>query len=217
MSRMLATITAVSIGAAPSWAAGDNEPPPLLFELVINGESFVVEANRQTQLKSTKNPGTTYDVSLQLATNQQWLLNDVRFKYDGRFAVNDDGSNSNRTATLEHELGFSMVVMDLGKAPDDPNEREKLAQRLADSIAGSYRNGGATDLTISKPAAKKFEHSAGYGLTISYTDAGEKLFADVYVLVSGGKACAVILNYKQADAGDARPIAQVTLDSIMRK
>lgn len=217
MRYLLAVLAITAVVGA--WVAAqepaNNEVPPLVFELSINGESFLIEPDTQNELKSKS--GAVYKVALRLARQQRWVLNTVRFDYDGGFSVDDDNQRDNRTATLTHELGFNIVVMDLG-AQLAPADRQKVLKSIADSMAASYKKSGATGVTESKPAAVKLAKSAGDELKIDYVDQNRQPSATRVLVVDTGKgAAACIVNYPKAREKELAPLAKLTLDSLRSK
>lgn len=211
----------VALGLLAGWslaaAAPRDEVPPLVFELSIDGETFLIEPEKQMELKSKDNPGKTYKVALRLAQRQRWVLNTIRFEYDGAFKVDDDNEAETRTATLTHELGFSLAVMDVGPAPEKA-AATKLVQQLADSMANSYKQGGATEVTVAKPADRKFGALSGQEIRIDYVDRNKKKSTTLVTLIVAGKqAGACVLSYPTAREAEVMPMAKVTLESMSAK
>jgi hypothetical protein len=208
----------VVLGLLAGWslAAGPkDEVPPLVFELSIDGETFLIETEKQVDLKSKA--GKTYKVALRLAQRQRWALNTIRFEYDGAFHVDDDNEADTRTATLTHELGFSLAVIDLGPAPEKAGAL-KLVQQLADSMVKSYKQGGATDVTLAKPADRKFGELSGQEIRINYVDRNKKMSTTlVSLIVAGKQAGACVLSYPTDREADVLPLAKVTLESMSAK
>lgn len=202
----------------PSWAAPlRDDVPPLVFELSIDGETFLIEPEKQVDLKSKDRPGTIYKVALRLAQRQRWVLNNIRFEYDGAFRVDDDNETATRTATLTHELGFSLAVIDLGVAPT-PTEAPKILEQLSGSLAASYKQGGATEVTVLKPVDKKFGKSAGKEVRIDYVDRNKKKSTTLIALIPSGKqAGACVLNFPTEREADIVSLAKVTLETIAAK
>ena len=91
---------------------------------MINGEIFLIEANRLHKLSSKQKPGVAYEVALRVAPTQQLKLNSVQFEYDRLGTVEDDRGPLRRTVRLTHELGFSMLITELGGPlkPEDQDE-----------------------------------------------------------------------------------------------
>ena len=56
--------------------------PPSTYEVQINGENFLVEANRQVKLESRAKPGVSYTVAIRLARRSACRLNTIQFEYD---------------------------------------------------------------------------------------------------------------------------------------
>jgi len=217
MRRWLIALVPLSI-AAFAWAADSgSDAPPLVYELSINGESFFIEPERQVDLKSKQNPGTTYKVALRLAPHQRWVMNTIRFEYDGGFSIDDDNDLETRTATLKHAQGFSLVVMDFGEVLG-ANSRTKMLEKLTESITGSYRGAGATDLNIGKPVDRKYATSSGGEITVHYVDGRKKkMTSRIFVLAANNKTAGFVLSYPTQDEAQVAPLARVTLDSLLPK
>lgn len=189
-----------------------DEVPALVFELSIDGESFLLEADRLTELKAAS--GKTYKVALRLARRQRWALNGVKFEYDAGFRVDDDNEDGLRTATLTHEMGFQLAMMEGGKAPAVA-ERPKVLKRVVDSIVKSYTAGGATKLQASPPETKKYDKATAVEQRIAYTDRNQKSSVTrVVLLVAGDQTATAILSYPEADEKEVLGMAKVTFDSF---
>lgn len=214
----LALTLLVGGSVIPSWAAPlRDDVPPLVFELSIDGETFLIEPEKQVDLKSKENPGKTYKVALRLAPRQRWVLNNIRFEYDGAFRVDDDNQTATRTATLTHELGFSLAVIDLGVAPTS-TEAPKLLEQLSASLSNSYKQGGSTDITVLKPVDKKFGKLSGKEVRIDYVDRNKKKSTTLIALIPSGKqAGACVLNFPTEREADVVSLAKVTLETIAAK
>ena len=117
-------VAIVSANAASSRAAPPVGPPPLTYELMINGESFLVEGDRAVKLESKEKPGTSYKVALRVAPTQRIRLNSIQFEYDLPAKAEDDGKRENRSVRIAHELGFTMLINDLGQ-PMNTKAREE--------------------------------------------------------------------------------------------
>lgn len=212
------TLLAVLLGVCQTldaWQAVADDVPALLFELSIDGESFLVEADKQVDLKGAN--GKTYKVALRLARRQRWSLNKVKFEYDAGFRVDDDNEAGLRTATLTHEMGFQLAVMEGGKAPAVA-ERPKVLSRVVDSISKSYTTGGATGLTVSAPETKKYGAATAVEQRITYTDRNKKASVTrVALLVAGDQTATAILSYPADDETEVAAMAKVTFESFEAK
>lgn len=204
---------AVLAGAPPVWGQGGSNVTPTMFELMINGESFTVEANRMVELASQQQPGVSYKVALRVAPTQRLRLNSCQFEYDRLARVEDDRQREQRTVQLIHELGFSMLITDLGGPLEAANQEEAL-KLLSSSVAASFKE-KATDLTIGEPHSRKFGAATGRGVLIRYRDA-ENLGHTclVYVLVGPSFSASCIVQYLDDDAQEVLPLVKKTLDSF---
>ena len=98
LSVLLATLPLT--GSRTTWGAPRPGPPPTTYELMINGESFLVEANRQIKLQSKDKPGVSYQVAIRVAPVQRLKLNTLRFQYDQRFEVEDSRQPQRRSVNI---------------------------------------------------------------------------------------------------------------------
>ncbi len=199
-------------------ALAADAPPalPTTFELMINGETFQVEANRMVKLPSTTMPGVTYEVALRVAPIQVLRLNTFKFSYDLRSKVQDDRGRERRTARVTHELGLTMLLTDLGE-PLDASSRDKALELLSQSVAQSLTRRGIPEAAtqVTRLEDQQFAGSEGRGVRFRYRDAeGVEHVTLVYLLVGKQFTASCIVQYLQADAEDVLPIVKRTLDSV---
>jgi len=187
---------------------------PSRYELVINGESFLIEVNRMTRLQSKETPGVGYQVALRVAPVQRLKLNTVQFEYDWMARVVDDHKPQQRTARLTHELGFNMLITDLGAAL--PLEaQDEVLKILAESVGDSYRKMNVKDLEVGEPLDRKFDGTAGRGLAIYYRDDQESSRSCLlYVLAGPNFTVSCIVQYLDRDFENVKPLLLQTLDSF---
>lgn len=211
---MIRAIFPIFILASVAAQAADPRPEPTLYELVINGESFTVEANRAHKLQSKKNPAVTYDVALRVAPVQRLALNRVHLDYDRGFAVADDANANVRTATLKHELGFTIVISDVGRGLEQAARRQVL-DTLQKSMEKSFRDDKAENLKAAARHERKFLHADAEGVTIQYHDAaGTAHTCLLYVLAGKEFTATAIVQFQDADHEDILPLVKKTLDSV---
>lgn len=192
-------------------------PEPTLYELSIDGESYLIEANRANKLTSKTRPGTTYDVALRVAQLQRLALNSVQLDYDRGFQVSDDGAGRVRTATLKHELGFSLAVTDLGKTLDAAG-RQQVLDTLKASLEQSFRDAKATDLMVGKVQDRKFASADAKGLTIQYQDATGLARSCVLYVIDGKRFTAsCIVQFLDDDHEEVLPLIKKTLDTLQAR
>jgi hypothetical protein len=214
MLRIIAAVLAAATAASPPSHAEPAPVPPSTYEVQINGENFLVEANRQVKLESKAKPGVSYTVAIRLAPTQRVRLNTIQFEYDLPAKVKADAGGENRTARLTHELGFSMLFCDLGR-PLDPKDQENTLQTLAKSVTTTLREARAEGLEVSKPRQHKFDESSISGETIRYRDAkGLQHVYLVYVLSGPRYAATCIVEYLDNDSDDVLPLVKRILDSV---
>jgi hypothetical protein len=217
MSRSTASALFLVLLAAGQASAGDDQgssAPPLTYELTINGETFVVEADRQVKLESRENPGVTYEVALWIAMEQRVRLNTLRFEYDWPARVTDDRGRPHRTFRIEHELRYTLLITDLG-GPLDPEARDRALEILRESTVEGFKRAGVAQDPVAVIAPHKFAHAMGHGFTIRYRDReGFAHTCVAYVLTGANFAAYCVVEYFDADAGAAIPRVKKTLDSI---
>lgn len=217
MSRSTAILTLLfGVASAPSLAAESpgSGTPPLAYELMINGESFLVEANRQVKLESQDKPGVTYDVALRIALEQSVRLNTFRFEYDWPARVDDDRGRLQRTARIRHELGYSMQITDLGY-PLKAGSEEEAFRRIRESTQKRFQEAGVKEIAVTEYKSRRFANSLGRGAMFRYRDGqGADRSCLVYLMTGPTFAGYSTIEYLDADQDDVLPRARKTLDSI---
>jgi hypothetical protein len=197
--------------------AGEDQgsgAPPLTYELMINGESFVVEADRHVKLESRDRPGVTYEVALRIALEQRVRLNSFRFEYDWPAKVSDDRRRPHRTVRIEHELRYTMLITDLGGPLNAESQEKALKVHQESTVEGFKRSGVEQDPSTPLPP-HEFAHSAGRGFTIRYRDGeGYDHTCLVYVIAGSNFSGYCLVEYFDADAAAVLPQVKKTLDSI---
>ncbi len=212
LSRLgCAVVLLVLVGSAPMVLAVE----PSVFELVIDGETFTIEANRVIKLTSKQDPSRSYEVALRIAPTQRVKLNSVQFDYDRLCEVQDDRGRPQRTARLTHEMGFTMLISDLGDAPLGAEVQQEAIQLLADSVAETLRQQKARDLVVGRPQPKQFRGTTGLGVTIHHRDS-EDLGRTCYVYILNHPKFAVscVVQFLDNDLDDIRELVGLTLGSF---
>jgi hypothetical protein len=194
--------------------AAEQPAEPVLYDLVINGEPFTIEANRTQKLQSKTRPGATYEVALRIAQIQRLALNSLQLDYDRGFHVTDDRGRTVRTATLRHELGFTMIVSDLGKSYDSQG-RQTAFEALTASLHNTLKDDGAGAIKTSAPAAAELPPTTVSCQQIHYVDkSGSKRISRVYLLGNARFTASCIVQYLEEDAENALPLVKATLDTL---
>ena len=201
--------------ATLAWAVPSRaESPPLVYELMINGESFLVEANRAMKLQSKEKPGTSYDVAIRVAPTQRVKLNAIQFDYDLPAKVEDDGKRENRSVRLTHELGYTVLITDLGQPLDAKAQGEAL-KILVDSVKETLREMKETKLNVGETHQLTFDGSSARGVTIRYRDAKDIGHVCLVYVLSGPKfAATCVAQYVDDDSEDVLPLIKKVLDSV---
>jgi len=198
--------------AIPSKA--EDASPPTTYELMINGESFVVNLNRGVRLQSKEKPGVTYDVALRIALQQRLVLNTVQFLYDWPAKVEDDQRSPQRRVTIRHELGYTMFITDLGR-PLEPAAQEETFNNLKDSVARSLQGSGVENLVAAEPHTRRFDACDARGTVLRYRDQqGFDHMCLVYLLTGPTFACTCVAQFFQSDEMNVKPRIKTTLDTL---
>ena len=203
------TVWAALAGTAR--AQQDVSVPPATYEVLINGESFRVEGDRATKVQSARNPGTSYQLVVRIAPTQVLRLNTLRLEYDMPANVTDDRGHRRRTVAIKHQLGFSVLLTDLG-GPLDAAGTEKALQTQVNALAELHDK---EKVTVSKTLTGKFSHASGPGKSLRYKDAhGDGHTCLVYVLGGPKFSVACIVQYLDEDASLVLKPVEKALDSI---
>jgi hypothetical protein len=196
------------------WAQSTAAVPASTYEVQINGESFEIEANRVVKLESKEKPGVSYQVAVRVAPTQRIRLSNAEFEYELPAKVEDDGKRGSRSIRLTHELGFSLLLSDLGPSLEPEAQKETL-KMLVESVTSALGEEKAAAIDVSEPHERTFAGSAARGITIRYRDA--KDFGHVcllYVLTDPNFAVSCVVEYLDNDGEDVLPLVKKTLDSV---
>ena len=200
--------------ALPRTAPAQSITPPSVYELLIDGESFLVEANRTAKLQSKQRPGVSYEVALRIAPTQRLRLNSVQLEYDWLTKVEDDHKRPRRFVRMTHELGFTMMITDLGK-PLPPKAQDEILDILTESLAGTYRDLKVGNLEVGQPRQRKFVGAAGRGVIIRYRDAQQLGHTCLVYVLGGPKFCvSCVIEYFDDDFEGVKGLLKKTLDSF---
>ena len=157
VSAVLAFFLAVvaATGSRPASAQPGAGDTPLTYEVQIDGESFEVEGGRPPiKVESKLKKGTTYTLALRVAMTQPLRLNSVQLEYGMSAKVADDKGKDLRIAQIDHEIGFSLEITDLGQALDAKHQDE-LLKTIADAAVKRFTDSKATGLKRAEPKAGK--------------------------------------------------------------
>lgn len=193
-----------------------QEGESVLYELMINGETFLLEANRVVKLQSKLHPQTTYEVGLRISPIQYHRVGRIRVGYDLRTKLHKDGPPEPQSVRLVHPKGANILITELGNALA-PGDRERALRLLTEAMVQTYRARQISEAklqlirlqTLFLPAAE------ARGVEIRYQDAkGLEHRCLIYLIVGKGFSCSCIVEYLHADAQEVLPIVKRTLDSI---
>jgi hypothetical protein len=186
----------------------------ITYEVVINGETFQIEGNRTTKLQSKEKPGTTYEIAVRIAPVQKLRLNTVQLQYDLPAKVNDDRGKNQRAVKIQHELGFSVLITDLGNRLE-PKSQEEILKALTDSLKASYDEQKEGGVEVTAIAEQKFGNASGPGNKIHYRD--EKGFGHTCVtyVLSGEKfSVTCVAQFLDNDRAEVGPLIKKILESL---
>ena len=196
--------------------SGSEGQLPTTYELMINGESFLVETNQFVRLQSQLRPGTVYEVALRVSPIQYLRLNQIRLAYDLRTKVEDNRQGERRTVRLVHPQGCHMLITELGE-PLDAADRETALRMLTEATVQSYRQRGIPDakMELSRLETVQLPGAEARGVRIRYQDAKQIEHQTlIYLLVGKRFTCSCIVEYLQADEAHVLPMVKRILDSI---
>ena len=203
---------AISRLASAQPAASD---PPVTYEVQIDGESFQVEGSqRPIKVESKVKKGTTYMLAVRVAMTQPLRLNSVQMEYGMWAKVTDNKGKDLRIAQIVHELGFSLLITDLGHVLDEKH-RDELLKTLADDAEKRFTDRKATDLKRTQPKVQKFGPSAGKWLKIGYTDPEGAARTCLIFVLSGEKyTVSAVAEFRDQDKEDVGPWVMSALGSV---
>ncbi|MEI8372821.1 MAG: hypothetical protein WCJ35_08310 [Planctomycetota bacterium] len=205
----------VAIVSCPVSAQPSPDAPPVTYEVQIDGESFQVEGSqRPIKVESKRKKGTTYTLALRVAMTQPLRLNSVQMEYGMWAKVTDNKRKELRIAQIDHELGFSFTIMDLGNVLD-AEQQDKLLKTLAEDAVKRFTDRKATDLKPTIPKVQKFGPSDGRWLKINYNDS-EAVARTCMIFVLSGKKYTVsaVAEFRDQDKEDVGSWVMSALGSI---
>jgi len=215
-AQTFATALAAVLLPAAAFAAAPPQRAamPVVYELIINGESFAVEGDGVTKCRSKDRAGVVYEVAVRVAPTQRLRLGNVVFDYDRQTKVEPAGNAEQPGFKLTHELGFTLLVGLLGDR-FEAKDRDEALSILSDSAAATYKELKVAGLTVGQPHERKFAGAAGRGVVIRYRDPQDfGHTALVYVLVGPQFTMSCVAEYLDRDSDDVLPLLQRTLESF---
>lgn len=221
MRPFICAILFVTAMPGPQWGYAQAVPPAgneteqnVVYELLINGESFLVEGNRVVQLHSEQHPDTEYEVAIRVAPTQRYRMPTLQFTYERPATIERDTEGGHNVVRLMHELGYTMLIHDLGGTLDAEAQKQAL-DILAESVADSFREMQGRDVQAGKPHTRKFGENTGLGTMIRYRDdQGLGYTGLVYVLAGEDFSATCVIQYLDRDQEDVLPLVRKTLDSF---
>lgn len=196
------------------YADGPSSSIPRQYELLINGESFLVEAERQMRLESKERPGVTYDVALRIAIRQPLELNTLRLEYDWPAQVEDDQGREQRTVKVHHRLGYTFLLTDLGQ-PLEGRAQTQALEILIQSVIQGLMESGMQKIEPSKPYPSEFAGVKARGVTIRYQDKeGFSQTCLVHLLAGDRFTGSCVVQYFDKDREAVLPRIRAMLDSV---
>lgn len=199
------------------WIAGaepGSSTPPLTYELMINGETFLIESGRQHHLQSRRSPGTTYDVALRIAMTQPVKLDTFRFEYRWPAQVELDRRGGQQSVRIRHELGYTLLISDLGR-PDPARPVDETLKIVRESVVEGLRESGIDQIDVGPAHSHPFPAAAGRGVVIRYRGKqGSDQTCLVYLLTGEQFVASCVVQYFDAQAEDVLPQVRKTLNAI---
>ena len=187
---------------------------PLAYEIMINGESFLIHSNKSQKLESKLNPGVVYNVAIRISPTQQYKMNQIRFNYDWLSRITDDSKPRRRTVRMSHELGFTMLITELGGSLK-PEAQAEVLKAQSNSIVETLGEMKVKELKAGKPLSKKSEGSNMQRVVIRYKDdKGVAHTCVVCVLSKSDFAASIVVEYLDANSTDVLPLIKDTLNSL---
>ena len=107
-------------------------------------------SQRPIKVESKLKKGTTYTLAVRVAMTQPLRLNSVQMEYGMWAKVTDNKGKDLRIAQINHELGFSLEITDLGQALDAKHQDDllkTLADHAVQAIYGPQGDGIEADGT----------------------------------------------------------------------
>ncbi len=213
MIRHLVTCLAVA-GLFSFFTAVSAAAESPIYEIMINGESFLIRTNRAQKLESKLNPGVTYNVALRIAPTQQHKMNQVRFDYDWLCEIVDNRKPRQRTVRMTHELGFTMLITELGGVME-PETQAEVLKAQSTSVVEALGEMKVKELKVGKPLSSKSEGNNTQRVVIRYNDEeGDAHTCVVCVLVKSDFAVSIVVEYLDAGSKDVLPLIKKTLGSL---
>ena len=210
---ILACVCVLFLTAGRGAAAAEQAVPalPTTYEVLINGESFRVEADRATKVQSAKKPGVSYELAVRIAPTQ------VLRPQHGRSGIRHAGQRlrrpwpRQRTIEIRHQLGFNVLLTDLGGPLEAKDQDEVLKSRI-DAVVKLHHD---EKPEVGKPFQAKFAGAAGQGTIVRYKDArGVGHSCVVCVLGGPNFSVACVIEYHDDDRKDVMPTIARILDSL---
>jgi hypothetical protein len=187
---------------------------PKTYELMLNGDSFLIEADQQVRVESKEKPGTSYMLALRVAPQQPLELNTLRLDYDWPAKIQDDHGRVQRTVRIRPELGYTFLITDLG-SPLASEDQEQALTRLIESVSKSLGDAGMQKLEVPKPHRRDFTGCKGQGVLIRYRDKeGFSQNCLVYLLAGEKFAATCVVQYFEDNRDNVLPRLKAMLDSI---
>ena len=209
-AALVVSLALAQASAAPEPA--EQTLPPRTYELMIDGESFLIDLDRQSKLQSKEKPGTAYQVAVRISPQQRIELNSLRFQYDWPATVSDDHGRPARSVRVRSEAGYTILLTDMGNTVE---AREEALKILIESATESIRDSGGTAIVAGKPHDRKFAGCEAKGTTLRYKDRQDfEQTCVVYLLTAPNFAASCVVQYFEKDAETVLPRLKAVLDSV---
>ena len=190
--------------------AQDSEEPQF-YEVIIDGKSFVVKKNKPTVVVSEEDPSVTYELAVRVEPPQQKKLNTVEFTHDWLFKVHDNHDKKLRRVRLVHEMGFTMIITDLG-GPIPPENQIAASTELIKEAVGMCKD--MNEVTVKDEHRLNLPNAVLRGAVVHYKS--KEVANSLLVQTICGKDFAVtcITHYLDDDFPDIKGLIKNTVESF---
>jgi hypothetical protein len=200
-----------AFGWAAAALAGEGMAP--VYEVSIDGETFVVSDGRETELNSRATPGRSIRLLVRRKPIQPYETTRLAFEYDGSANLEDDRDVRNRTITLIALSSGVLVVSEHEEAK--PSDHAGILKRYVREMSESIRRDGGAILEVSPARETSTAHARGLESSIRSRDAdGELSFCSIRALASEDVVFVVVTQHVEENEDRAPAFFAHTLDSI---
>jgi hypothetical protein len=207
---LLASAGLIGLFAATGAGGEARQPPPLVYELTIDGRTFEVKDSTPVEITVQ---GRSVETAIRIKPIQHYAIDGLEFDYDKSLALQDDFDKQGRTVNLTHGSTVSIVVTDFGPSGAD-GPRTTLAD-IAAEMENRIKRGVCKDLRKTFAVPASFKRARGYTTTLTYKDEDDdEQVCRMVALDSRGRRFTVIVQYDSTEKELSESLAKITLESI---